>query len=355
MDNNLQRTPQNSSSEEIDLGQLFKLIGDGFRNFFNFIGSIFQRLFDLLILFLLFVQKHFVKFVIAAVLGAILGFVADNFVKTKYLSTMVVEPNFNSAQQLYNNINFYNELAAARDSVSLAEALDLPVEEAASLREFTIESYADENQKVKLFDEFVRELDSTTRNTIDLENFMENFNSFDARFHNISIVATDPYVARKTQPAILNSIIRNNYFSLQKNIAQKNIDVQDSIIQRQLVEIDSLQGLYKRVMEKEAEKPMQGTSISLGENGQQENKELALIRQIDELKESLVALNMERANKSDIVNVISEFPRRGVELKGFINSFKLLLPAAFVLLTLLILILLQLNKYLKGYRENHMG
>ena len=352
MDNNLQRTPQNSGSEEIDLGQLFKLIGDGFRNLFNFIGSIFQKLFDLLILFLLFIQKHFLKFAIAAVLGAVLGFFVDSMVNTKYESTMTVEPNFNSAQQLYNNIHFYNELAASKDSVSLAEALDISVSDASGLREFSIESYADENQKVKLFDAFVRELDSTTRKTIDLENFMENFNSFDARFHNISVVSTDPFVARKTQPAILNSIVRNNYFSLQKNIAQKNIDVQDSIIQRQLVEIDSLQRLYKRVMEKEAEKPMTGTSISLGENGQQENRELALIRQVDELKEGLVELNEKRANQSDIVNVISEFPRRGVELKGFTNSFKLFVPAGLILLTLIILLALELNKFLIKYKKN---
>lgn len=351
MDNNLQRSPQNQGSEEIDLGQLFKLIGDGFRNFFNFIGNIFKSLFEFLLLFLLFIQKHFIKFAIAGVLGIVLGFLADNFVDAKYLSTMTVEPNFNSAQQLYNNINFYNELAQAKDSVSLADALEISVGDASSLREFTVESYADENQKVKLFDEFVRDLDSTTRNTIDLENFMENFNSFDARFHNISVVATDPFVARKTQPAILNSIVRNSYFSLQKNIAQKNLDVQDSIINRQLVEIDSLQRLYKRVMEMEAQNPIQGTNISLGENGQQENRELALIKQIDELKESLVELNEERANLSDIVNVISEFPRRGVELKGFANSFKLLLPAALIVLTLLVLLSIELNKFLASYRQ----
>lgn len=351
MDKNLQPTSPNTGSEEIDLGQLFKLIGQGFKNLFDFIGSIFKKLFELLILILLFFQRHFIKFVIAGILGLILGFIADKLVSTKYISTMVVEPNFNSVQQLYNNVNFYNELANAQDSVSLAEALEVSVAEAATLRTFEIESYADENQKVKLFDAFVRELDSTTRNTIDLENFMENFNSFDARFHNISVVATDPYVARKAQPALINSIVRNDYFSLQKDVARRNFDVQDSIMRKQLAEIDSLQLLYKRVMEKEAEKPMQGTNISLGENGKEESREIALITQIDVLKQGLVELNQERANKSEIINVISEFPRRGVELKGFLNSFKILIPVLLLGLMLMLLLMLEVNRLLNAYKK----
>ncbi|WP_224485324.1 hypothetical protein [Robertkochia aurantiaca] len=351
MSENLQPQRPQQNSEEIDLGQLFKMIGDGFKKLFRFIGSIFQKLFELLLLFLLFIQKHFIKFVIAGVIGVVIGFSLDYYTNEKYISSMVVEPNFNSAQQLYNNVNFYNELAQAKDSISLAEALDISVSDAATLREFNIESYADENQKVKLFDEFIRNLDTTTQKTIDMERFMENFNSFDARFHNISVIAVDPFVAKKTQPAILNGISRNDYFKLQKNISQLNIDLQDSIIQKQLTEIDSLQRLYKRVMEKEAEKPLQGTNISLGENGNRENRELALIRQINELKEGVVELNEQRANKSSIVNIISDFPRRGVEMKGFKNSYKLLVPSALILLTLITLMLLELNRFLIDYKR----
>lgn len=117
------------------------------------------------------------------------------------------------------------------------------------------------------------------------------------------------------------------------------------------MEVDSLQRLYKRVMEKEAEKPQQGTNISLGENGGQENKELALINQVDKLKENLVLLNEERANKSSILNVISAFPRRGVEVKGILNSNKFWIPLGFIGITLIILSLLDLNTYLKNYKK----
>ncbi|MEB8346281.1 hypothetical protein OO010_09505 [Flavobacteriaceae bacterium KMM 6898] len=341
----------NTSSEEVDLGQLFQLIGNGFRKFFNFIGDIFKGIFNIIIHFLLFIQKHFLKFAIAGVVGLALGMYFDIIKEPKYISTMVVEPNFNSVQQLYNNVNFYNELAEAEDSTALAEALDITRAEAGHIKEFMVESYSDENQKVLLFDKFVRSLDTTTQKAIDMEKYLMNFNSFDARFHTISVTATNNSVAKKIQPSIINSISRNDYFNLQKNISDINLNLQDSIYKKQITEIDSLQLLYKKVMIKEAEKPMQGTSISLGESGGKENKELALINKMEELKTSLVELNEERANKSSILNVISAFPRRGVEVKGVWNSYKFWIPVGLIGLTLLVLSILNLNTYLKKYKK----
>ena len=348
---NQQPVKNNSSSEEVDLGQLFQLIGNGFSKFFNFIGNIFKGILNLIIHFLLFIQKHFIKFAIAAILGLAIGVYLDIIKQSKYVSTMVVEPNFNSVQQLYNNILFYNELAEAQDSTALAEALDITLKEAGRIKEFTVESYSDENQKVQLFDKFVRSLDTTTQKAIDMEKYLNNFNSFDARFHTISVIATNNTIANKIQTSIINSISRNDYFNLQKSISDLNIELQDSLYNKQIAEIDSLQLLYKRVMVKEADKPLQGTNISLGENGGKENKELALINKMEELRNSLVRLNEERANKSSILNVISAFPRRGVEVNGVWNSYKFWIPVGLIGLTLLILSMLELNSFLKNYKK----
>ncbi len=347
-----EKLPKNTTSnDEIDLGQLFQMIGNGLRKLFNFIGNIFKGFFHVIILILLFIKRHLVKLIITGIIGLILGFFIDYIKEPEYISMMVIEPNFNSAQQLYNNINFYNELADSKDSVGLSEALDISVKEAAEIKEMKIEAYVDENQKVQLFDRFIRSLDSTTQRAIDIKNYLENFNSIDARFHTITLIATNNTIAKKIQPTIINSISSNEYFKLQQNINDKNLDLQDSIYKKQLVEIDSLQRLYKRVMEKEAENPLQGTNINLGENGTDENKELALILQVDKFKESIVKINEERANKSSILNVISAFPRRGVEDDSLWNSYKFLTPLVFIGMVLLILGVSSLNNFLKEYGD----
>lgn len=347
--------PTNTNSEEIDLGQLFKLIGDGFKKLFNFIGSIFNGIFGGIISFLLFIQRHFIKFVVAGVVGVAAGIALDITKEPVYVSTMVVEPNFQSSQQLYNNINFYNELTRSEDSVALAEALGIEVAEAATIKEFSVESYSDENQKVQLFDEFIKSLDSTTRKAIDMELFLENFNSFDAKYHNIVVKATNSMVAKKLQGPIISSISFNQYFLNLKNTQTKNIELQRGILANQMSEIDSLQLLYKNVMIKEADKPQQGTSISLGDQGtSQQSREMDLINKIDNIKQEMVTLNQLEANKSNILNVISDFPRRGVEEKGIFKSYKFLVPAFFIALLLFILSVLELNKFLKQYNASRL-
>ncbi|WP_349664660.1 hypothetical protein IZU89_06870 [Cellulophaga lytica] len=337
------------SSEEIDLGQLFQLIGNAFKKLFAFIASIFKGVFHVIMLFLLFIQKHFIKFVIAGVVGVGLGVYLDLRKQDIFVSSMVVEPNFNSVQQLYNNVSFYNELAKAQDSISLANALKITSSEAASIKKLEIESYSDENQKVLLFDKFIRELDSTTVKNLDFEAYLENFNTFDARFHKINLISTNSTVAKKAQPAIVKSISSNTYFKEQKATNDKNINFQEEIYNQQLNEIISLQELYKDVMVKEASKEIGGTNISLADNGNGTNKEIELLKERDELKQKIVALNLEKANKATILNVISDFPTRGAKLGGITNQYKFLLPFLLVSMVLIILLLLELNKTLKSY------
>ncbi len=345
------QTPTNSNaSDEIDLGQLFQLIGNGFKKMFTFIGSIFEGIFHLIILFLLFVQRHFLKFAIAVLVGAIGGYFLDEYKTPKFVSRMVVEPNFNSAQQLYNNITFYNDLAKAKDSLALAKALNISVEKASSIREMEVESYSDENQKVKLFDEFIKELDTTTIKVLDFGAYLDNFNAIDARFHQITLTSTNNNVAKEIQATIIGSIVANDYFKMQKSINDENLELQKKIYNQQLTNLDSLQSLYTYVLKAEAGKEMQGTHINLAENGTGQNKELALVKERDILMGYLVRLNKERANKSEILNVISDFPTRGVKLDGLRNSYKLLLPLVLIGLVFGLLGLLELNKYLKNYK-----
>ncbi|XLS29262.1 hypothetical protein ACJD0Z_00235 [Flavobacteriaceae bacterium M23B6Z8] len=343
--------PTNKSSEEVDLGQLFTLIGNAINRLFVFIGSIFKGIFKLVILLLLFIQKHLIKIVVAGAIGFAIGFYLEYREGPLYESTMMVEPNFNSVQQLYNNIAFYNELAQAEETTALALALDIEGEEATAIKEVRVESFADNNQKIKLFDKFIRELDTNTIKTIDFEAYLENFNSLDARFHKIIMITSKSDVAKKTQNAIVNSIKVNSYFKLQKDVSDQNIAIQDSIYRKQLIEIDSLQNLYKKVMLTIAQNPGSGTNINLAEERQSSAKELQLIKERNFLQEELVKLYEDKASKSSIINVISDFPKRGVEVTGFFASKKFQGGLVGIVFALIVLLLLELNRFLKNYKS----
>ena len=74
-----------------------------------------------------------------------------------------------------------------------------------------------------------------------------------------------------------------------------------------------------------------------------------MISKIDEIKSELVELNELEASKSNILNVISDFPRRGVEEKGLFTKYKFVIPLLLIGFLLFALSILELNKFLKQY------
>ncbi|WP_299212968.1 hypothetical protein [uncultured Aquimarina sp.] len=345
---------QENSSEEIDLGQLFKLIGDGFNKLFRFIGNIFKSLFHLLILFLQFIQKHFLKFVVAGVVGIGIGWYWDYVSEDLYRSSMIVEPNFNSTQQLYNNIEFYNELAKEEAYQTLASSLKISDKEAETITEIEIESFTDDNQKLKYFSDFVSTLDSISRVNLSYETYLVNFNNINSRFHKIELKSKNPEVAKKCQNAIVRSIENNNYFNIQKKTHELNLKISDSVARKQLVEVDSLRVFYQKLKLLEIKKPENsgGTSINLSsENQNLDRSEIALLNEAKTLNTEIIRLNQQKADSENIINVISDFPDKGALVNDFFFQKKVLLPLSLILLTFFFLMLISVNRYLKKYEK----
>ncbi|RZS99306.1 hypothetical protein [Aquimarina brevivitae] len=338
-----------NTSEEIDLGQLFKMIGDGFKKLFNLIGNIFKGIFHALVLFLQYIRAHFIKFAIAGLVGVGIGWYWDSVSDPIYRSNMVVEPNFNSVQQLYNNIEFYNDLAKEKEFQSLAEALGVEQELASTIKKFKIESFSDQTQRIKQFSDFISQLDTISQQKVDYEDYLKNFNDINSRFHKITVEATNPTVAKKSQRSIIRSIETNEYFQLQKKINELNLSVQDSVLTSQIKEVDSLQGFVKKLKLLEANKAESSTSISMGEGKSDENLEIQLLNQASRFKAEIVALNKERAKTQNTINIISEFPQKGVRVNEFFRKKKVLLPILLIGLVLITLSLLSLNSFLKTY------
>lgn len=343
--------PEQQPSEEVDMGQLFKLIGNAFDRFFRFIGKIFKGIFFLLMDLLVFIQKHIKKLALVGILGILTGTYFDIKKPPLYESHMVVEPNFYSTSQLYTNIHSLNNFVNSRDSVSLSRTLNISLNEAASIKIINIERYTLGNEKVALYDEFIKELDTASRKFIDFKIYSNNFSVLDSRFHDIAIISENAKVARKVQDAIVESIDDKEYFVLQKTLNDKNIELRDTLNMMQIAEIDSIQKNIRDVMRRAAERPNgASTNINLADSRNSGNKELSLIQQLETIKRKQVLLNEDRGRTSKIINVISDFPERGNRVKGIFKSSKFLFFVLFIGLAFAILILLELNKYLKQYK-----
>mgnify|MGYP000492160117 CR=1 FL=1 len=341
----------NKNEEEVDLGSLFVIIGKGFKNFFNFIGSIFKGIFHFIITILIFLKTNIVKIGIATIIGAIVGVFIEVKSPTTYESELLLEPNFKSTRQLYNNISYYNNLVKQKDTIGLANTFNIDKQDAASLKKFEISPVINDNDIINSYDQFIEEVDTLTVKSYSFQDFKTSFSIYDYNAHKVRVVSEKNDIFNKLDAVIISSIVKNTYFNKLKSLANENLNRTDSLFRQNLTQIDSLRKVYVEVMLQEARKPeSNGTNIDLG-GVKKTAKELELFETNIEINEELVDVNKEKGTEYEVINVLSNFQPIGTELKGVTNNYAFLLGGLGAVFMILLLLFAQLNTFLNSYKK----
>lgn len=340
---------KDNKEEEIDLGSLFVIIGKGFSNLFNFIGNIFKGLFHILISILIFLKINSIKISVAAIIGLVPGIYFQVKKEKTYTSSLLVEPNFKSASQLYNNVNYYNDLVEQKDTLGLENTFKLDKETAASLREFTIQPVKNENDIINAYNAFI--IDTATVSRYGFDQFKKSFRMLDYRIHEIRVVSEKNDVFEKLDEIILSSVFKNKYFNRVKELSNENINRTDSLLRQNLSQVDAMRKVYMEVMLAEANKQQSnGTNIDLG-SGNRATKELDLFETNRQLNAELTDIVSEKYNTYDVINIISNFQPIGSEITGIVKSTAFKYPILGALLMVFVLFFLNVNKYISNYKK----
>ena len=350
--------PQPKESEEVDLGQLFKLIGNTFQRFFNFIGSIFYHLFLAFVWLVFFVKRHVIKLVIAGILGISLGYTLEKITDPIYKSYMTIKQNYNTGENLYNSIAYYNDLVRQKDYVTLENVLGIKPEEASSILNFEVESVISENQKIKAYDDYIKTLDSVVASTIDYDTFIDNDMDNTHLYQQITIKAKERNSFKIVFENIINNIESNDYFKREKEKDINELTNRRETLKEALVISDSLRNTYKRVLEKDlGGKNASEIGITFeGNNDKDKTKEYDLYQSDLELRRELVEIEREIDDKRNIIEVVSSKQDSGIKdnrknIFGTSVSLKVFFGIIFVMLTFLIFIGLDFVKFLERFRD----
>ena len=348
--NQQKENSRSNNEEEVDLGSLFTIIGKGFSKFFNFIGGIFKGIFHFLISILIFLKENSLKIGIAAIIGLVVGFFLEIKSSDSFSSVLLVEPNYESVSQLYNNINYYNDLVVQKDTVGIQNVFNLDKETAASLKEFSIAPIINENDIINAYNDFVLEADTTTVNSYSFKEFKISFNDLDYHIHKINVIAEKNDIFNKLEEVILSSVVKNKYFDRVKELTNENLNRTDSLLRQNLGQIDSLRKMYMQVMVAESKKQFNGTNIDLG-GKKTTRKELEVFETKSKLNSELIDVISSKSSMYEVINVISNFQPIGTEIKGAKNNYAFLLTVLCAGLMILFILLRQLNTYLENYNK----
>ena len=344
-------------SEEVDLGQLFKLIGNAFEKFFNFIGSIFNRIFLAFVWCVFFVKKHVIILSVAALLGFVYGYIKLKLSEPIYSSNAVIKQNYNTGESLFTSLNYYNDLISDRDTTSLSLSLSITPNEASQLVSFSLESVLNENSKLKVFDKFKKEVDSTIAKEVDFDKFLENSSDYDYEYQRIIVKSTNKSLPRKILPRVIDNIESIDFFKNEQKKDLNELEFREQVINEALKESDSLQKIYEDVLRKDELLPASQTSFTI--NNAEDNsttKEFELFRNDIDLRKELVLIRRTKEDKQKILEIISSQQDEGiiensVEVLDKDLNYKYFYSLLFFLLTFMILSLLTFLKFLEKYKD----
>jgi hypothetical protein len=341
-----------NNEEEVDLGSLFAILSRGISKVFYYLGNILTHLFRFLIATLLFFKKNYISLSIAFFIGATIGLILELKEETKFSSNLIVETNFESAYQLYTNIDFYNNLVEQKNTKLLAEIFQLNKEEALSLKEFTITPLKNTKNIITEYSKLLVSLDSSVIKKYTYLDFQQGFTKYDYKAHNIRVEATKNDIFSKLDTVIIKAIIKNKYFEVLKKSINKDLDRTDKLLQKNLVQTDSLHAIYRKVLIEEAKVAYQNTSINLRSNNSNKStnpKELELFSVALKLNKKLKGLSQEKFKTSNVINVIAKFQPIGKKIEGVSENRIIQVSLLSLGIMIVYLMLIKLNRYLNEY------
>ena len=348
-----------NNSEEVDLGQLFKLIGNVFYRFFNFILSIFKNLFSAFVWLVFFIKKQIIVLGLAGIIGVIIGVLVVKTSVAKYKSSVTLVQNYQIGENLYSAVGYYNDLLRQRDYKILGEALNLDEEEANSILSFEVKPVVSENQKLVAFNSYMKGLDSLAATKIEYEGFLENNEDYTHAYQQISIESTQRNNFKSVFENIVESINSNSFFVNKQRKDIVELNQRKDALELALVKSDSLQNTYKRVLEMNS-KSDKSSEIGItfeGSSAIEKTKEFDLYQSDLELRSELVQIERSIQDKEYIVEMISN-----KQDSGFASTEKVLfgkelsIKSYYAILSLLgtfvVLLGLEFLKFLESYKKS---
>ena len=324
------QTPKNtSSSDEIDLGQLFQMIGNGF-----------QRIFKALLRTFLYLKKNAIVLGGLIVLGAAIGIGLNQFVDKKMKIEVIVKPNLDSRNYLYEVVNEIQSNIIAKDTLFFKD-LGISVENLKGF-EVTAESLGDTRKKIDQDTEYLELLKGFEGSSEAISDIVraEILSKSTLINHKITFYFKNPLIGQDYAKKLMGYINSNEYFTelIEVNMANSN-----ERIKQNLDLVKQVDGLIASYADKLAEKDNITTSgtISFDSN------EKVDVKGLFDLKNSLLKdienKKVELKTRTEAVKVIN-FGKPQQVHKSYFKKGIVLIPLIFIGFFFLVSFLKYINR-----------
>ena len=351
------KSPQNNT-EEVDLVQLLKLIGNGFKSIAIFIGHILSKLFFFFFFIVFFIKKNILILIISAFVGLLFGYILEYKMGPLYKSSMLIQQNYNTGKSLYNSLEYFNGLLSEEDYDALSKELLIDTSYISSIKNFKMDPFITENQRYVEYNNYLKGLDSVLASEYDYDTYLEEIDESIYTTQLLTISATTNDNFNLVFEAISSKMNSIPFFKRVQERDIRELENTALALNAAIRESDSLQETYKKVLENTLDLE-NGSQTSITFEGTDDNnrtREYELYKSDIGLRKELVSIERAKENKEYIVETLSNTPSKGfidntVEIMNITLQFKLFSTSIFTVIAFLILIALDFLRFLEKYKN----
>ncbi|RRQ50027.1 hypothetical protein DZC72_05465 [Maribacter algicola] len=317
------------SSDEIDLGQLFQLIGRGFNAIFRFILRVF-----------LYLKKNAFILIGLILLGLAVGYGLNQIVSKRLKTEVIVKPQLNSKNYLYDVIDELQSNIAAKDT-SFFQSIGIMDIDFSGL-EITVGKAMEEvtSETDMQYLELLQNFENTNAIADLLRAELEDKSSFS---HRITFYYKNKEKGSEFAKKVMDYINSNSYFDDVLQITRNNAENRIEQNQVLLEQVDRIVTNYTNNLAS-GNNPISSERIIL------DNQEQVNIADLFQYKNILIrdieAKKLELAEQLQPISIIN-FGKPQIVRKSFFGKNIVLVPIVFILFFFLISFLRYLNRKAK--------
>ncbi|RKE98822.1 hypothetical protein [Ichthyenterobacterium magnum] len=344
----------NSSNDEVELGQLFNAIGKLFERIFRAISFVFLSIYSTIIYAAKAVVVNYKIILIVGLVSGIFGYVLEKRKTKVYESSMLVRTYFDAKYQLSTNINYYNALIGSEDYESLSNIFNLSKEATKDLLSFEIAPGPEtENDRIVQYDRFLKSIDSIRAQEVSFDDYIENRDIYSGDLFLITVDSKKKDIFKNLERG-LDSTFKNQYSTKKMKKRDSMLVLQKENILASINEIEELKKVYVQVLENESESTK--ASVSLGDGfplqqAKSATKEYELLANQIKLRDKLRVLDEKKIEENEFFDVISSFQEIGNIKKSILDRYSLIFPILSFMILCLIYLLVRVIKYVREYES----
>ena len=190
-----------------------------------------------------FLSKNLFTFILLTIIGVVIGYFVSPLFK-KYESRIILSPNFDTTEYLYNEIDFVNSKIIEQDTVFLnSVGLDKKVTHISVEPIISVYQFVQKNEKnfdlIKLFAE-----DGDINKVAEDEKTAKNYSN-----HQIIISSKKANIDSKNIDKLFHYLNRSNYFNQLKDVTNKNLEDRILVNNTTIKQIDDILNKFSKESE----------------------------------------------------------------------------------------------------------